>query len=216
MTLVVWFSLLVACLLLSLAPGAGAVNTMSTSLKYGWKRTIWSILGLQLALLTQIIIVAAGLGVVIANSPVLFNIIRYLGAAYLVYLGLHMILAHSGSSSSSDQVEHQKKVGRRTPGSTFDLIQRGFWVNMSNPKAIVFILAFMPQFIKPDLPQLPQYLMFTATMILCDTFVMWGIFAVIAKSFSRLNQSTRGQKILNLIFGSLFIAMAALLIFAIH
>ena len=84
MTLTTWLSLLGACVVISCTPGAGAVNTMSTSLVHGWRRAIWTILGQQLALLTQIVIVAAGLGVLVANSPVLFDTIRYIGAAYLV------------------------------------------------------------------------------------------------------------------------------------
>lgn len=216
MTLGVWVSLLVACLVLSLTPGAGAINTMSTSLRFGWKHSIWTILGQQLSLFVQILIVAAGLGVIVANSPMLFDAIRYLGAAYLVYLGLRMILARSDSTPSSHSIPETVKSGRRKTGSAFDLLQRGFWVNMSNPKAIVFILAFMPQFITPNAPQLPQYFIFTVTMIICDIIVMWGGFAVIAKSFTRLNASVRGQRILNLIFGTLFILMAALLIFAVH
>lgn len=219
MTLTTWLSLLAACLVISCTPGAGAINTMSTSLRYGWARAIFTILGQQLALIAQILIVAAGLGVLVASSPTLFDAIRYLGAAYLVYLGVRMIFARTGSTAETAQQDGGQQTGRRarlTPGSALDLAQRGFWVNMSNPKAIVFIVAFMPQFIRTDLPQLPQYLIFTVTMVVGDIVVMWGGFALIARAFTRLNASVRGQRVLNLIFGVLFIAVAALLVFAVH
>ncbi|MFW0182687.1 LysE family transporter [Rothia sp. CCM 9417] len=96
------------------------------------------------------------------------------------------------------------------------MVGRGFWVNMSNPKAIVFMLAFMPQFIRPDQPQLPQYLILAVTMVAIDFAVMWGGFAVVAQPLTRLSHSPRGQKILNLIFGSLFVLVSLLMIFAIH
>lgn len=62
MTLTLWLSLVAACLVISLTPGAGAVNTMTTSLLYGWKKAFFTVMGQQLALVVQIAIVAAGLG----------------------------------------------------------------------------------------------------------------------------------------------------------
>lgn len=228
MTLTLWLSLVAACLVISLTPGAGAVNTMTSSLLYGWRKAFFTVLGQQLALVVQIAIVAAGLGVVVANSPVLFDVIRYGGAAYLVYLGLRMILARpqtpqqargvaeSGAGASAPQGQGRRiRAGARLqPGTPLALFNRGFWVNMSNPKAIVFILAFMPQFVRPDAPQLPQYLVLAGTMVAIDIVVMWGGFALVAKSLTRLSHSERGQTILNRVFGSLFILVAALMVFA--
>lgn len=114
------------------------------------------------------------------------------------------------------RVEGAGKKASKHPGSPLSLVNRGFWVNMSNPKAIVFILAFMPQFIRPDQLQLPQYLILATTMIVIDIVVMWGGFAVVAKSLTRLSHSVRGQRALNLVFGSLFILVAAIMVLAGH
>ncbi|WP_346873277.1 LysE family transporter [Rothia sp. (in: high G+C Gram-positive bacteria)] len=73
MTLTLWLSLVAACLIISLTPGAGAVNTMTTSLLYGWRRSFFTVLGQQLALLTQIGVVAAGLGIIVAQSPIVLT-----------------------------------------------------------------------------------------------------------------------------------------------
>ena len=218
MTLTLWLSLVAACLIISLTPGAGAVNTMTTSLLYGWRRSFFTVLGQQLALLTQIAVVAAGLGIIVAQSPIVFDVIRYGGAAYLVYLGIRMMLAKVEPAQDAEpaQVEGASKRAPKRPGSPLSLVNRGFWVNMSNPKAIVFILAFMPQFIRPDQPQLPQYLILATTMIVIDIVVMWGGFAVVAKSLTRLSHSARGQRALNLVFGSLFILVAAVMVLAGH
>jgi len=206
-SLAVWFSLLTACVVISFTPGAGAINTMSNALSQGWRRSIWGIVGQQLALIVHVAIVAAGLGLIVSQSEMLFNAIRYAGAAYLVYLGIRLILTKPAPGDPDDDAAVDLREGR------WSMIRRGFWVNLLNPKAIVFFLAFLPQFVRLDEPQLPQYLTLIATVIVVDVFVMWGFFATAARPFRRLTQSARGQRILNGVFGALFIAVAALLVF---
>src|SRR5690606_19186274 len=166
---------------------------MSNALTSGWRRSFWGVIGQQLALIVHIVIVAAGVGVFVARSPLLFNVIRYVGAAYLVYLGMRMIVAkpfREGSDgiavSSSRSLESRRSM-----------LLRGLWVNLLNPKAIVFFLAFIPQFVKLDQPQLPQYLIITATTITVDVLVMWFFFAAAARPFGRYSQTARGQRVLN-------------------
>ena len=204
MTLTVWLSLFTASIIISLTPGAGAVNTMSNALRVGWRRSIWGIIGQQIALIVLVVIVAAGVGLLVVSSPVIFTAIRYAGAAYLVYLGVRMILAQP---QTSDEQLHAPSETRRS------MVVRGFWVNLLNPKAIVFFLAFIPQFIRVDQPQLPQYLVLTVTVVLVDIIVMWCFFATAAKPFRRFAAQPRGQRVLNRVFGALFIGVAALLLF---
>ena len=89
------------------------------------------------------------------------------------------------------------------------MFRRGLWVNLLNPKAIVFFLAFMPQFIRPEDPLLPQYLVLSATVMVIDILVMWFFFAAAAKTFQRFTHDARGQRILNRTFGVLFMASAS-------
>jgi homoserine/homoserine lactone efflux protein len=77
----------------------------------------------------------------------------------------------------------------------------------------VFFLAFLPQFIRPGQPLLPQYLVVCATVVLVDVAVMWGFFALAARGFRRFTRTERGQRVLNLVFGVLFIGVALLLVF---
>jgi homoserine/homoserine lactone efflux protein len=91
------------------------------------------------------------------------------------------------------------------------MFRRGLWVNLLNPKAVVFFLAFMPQFIRPEQPLLPQYLVLTATVVVIDILVMWFFFAAAAKSFQRFTHNAHGQKILNRTFGVLFVAVGVML-----
>lgn len=206
MSLAVWFSLLTASVVISFTPGAGAINTMSNSLSQGWRRSIWGIIGQQIALIVHVVIVAAGVGLLVARSEVLFTLIRYAGAAYLVFLGLRLILSRPTPPLDDAPVPAPAHE------SHWSMMRRGFWVNLLNPKAIVFFLAFIPQFIRLDQPQLPQYLALIATVVVVDVLVMWGFFAVAARPFRRLTASPRGQRILNGVFGGLFILVAALLV----
>ena len=93
------------------------------------------------------------------------------------------------------------------------MLRRGFWVNLLNPKAIVFFLAFVPQFIRLDRDPWPQYLILIGTTVVIDVVVMWFVFAATAQTFRRLTSSRTGQRTLNTVFGVLFIAVAALLLF---
>ncbi|MFL4478913.1 LysE family transporter [Paeniglutamicibacter sp. ORCA_105] len=204
MTLSLWLSLLGASTLISFTPGAGAINTMTNSLNSGFRRSMWGILGQQAALLVHVVVVAAGVGLLVSRSPAAFTAIRYAGAAYLVYLGVRLILAKPQDAAELDV------KGRE---SALSMFRRGLWVNLLNPKAIVFFLAFTPQFIRLDAPALPQYLVFIGTIVAVDIMVMWLFFAASAKSFSRFTATERGQRILNLVFGTLFIFVAALLVF---
>ncbi|GAA4482922.1 LysE family transporter [Microbacterium panaciterrae] len=205
-TATVWLSLVVACLVISLTPGAGAINTMTNSLNEGWRRSIWGIVGQQLALVVHVAIVAAGVGLLVARVPWLFETIRYLGAAYLVFLGVRLIVARVPVAVTEGD-DLRPAEGR------WPMLRRGFWVNLLNPKAIVFFLAFVPQFIRLDLDPWPQYLLLISTVIVIDVIVMWFVFAATARTFRRLTASRSGQRNLNLVFGALFIAVAVLLLF---
>lgn len=205
MSLALWISLLTASIIISFTPGAGAVNTMSNALTVGWRRSIWGIIGQQLALVIHVLIVAAGVGVLVVKTPALFTGIRYAGAAYLVFLGVRLLLLKP--RRADDEAE---PIVSRT--SAWAMLRRGLWVNLLNPKAIVFFLAFIPQFIRLDQPLLPQYLVLTATVVAVDVLVMWGFFAAAARPFRRYVSSYRGQRVLNGVFGGLFIVVAVLLL----
>jgi homoserine/homoserine lactone efflux protein len=205
-SLAVWFSLLTASVVISFTPGAGAINTMSNAMNQGWRRSIWGIIGQQIALIVHVAIVAAGVGLLVSRSEVLFNGIRYAGAAYLVFLGIRLILTKPAV------VDDDVPVPVDSRESHWSMIRRGFWVNLLNPKAIVFFLAFIPQFIRLDEPPIPQYLTLVGTVIVVDVIVMWGFFAAAARPFRRLTRTARGQRILNTVFGALFIVVAGILV----
>jgi len=200
-----WLALAGAGALISFTPGAGAINTMSNSLNAGFRRSIWGILGQQAALVVHVLIVALGVGVLVSGSPLAFNIIRYAGAAYLVYLGIRQFLSKPAVQ------EEQAAASTFEPAAS--IFRRGFWVNLLNPKAIVFFLAFTPQFIRPEESLITQYAILTATIVAIDILVMWFFFAAAARSFQRFTQTERGQLVLSKVFGVLFVGVGILLAF---
>ncbi|MCY1434301.1 Homoserine/homoserine lactone efflux protein [compost metagenome] len=188
--------------MISLSPGAGAIASMSSGLNYGFRRGYWNAVGLQLALALQIAIVAAGVGAILATSELAFAVIKWFGVAYLAYLGWKQWVAPVGELAEAS--------AGRPLGRPLSLVLRGFVVNASNPKAIVFILAVLPQFLDPARPLLTQYLLMAATMIGVDLVVMAGYTGLAARVL-RLLRTPRQQRLLNRTFASLFVAAAGLL-----
>ncbi|KRW61367.1 homoserine/homoserine lactone efflux protein [Pseudomonas sp. TTU2014-080ASC] len=201
MAIETWLAFFVACWVISLSPGAGAIASMSAGLQYGFLRGYWNALGLQIALAVQIAIVAAGLGAVLSASELAFSLIKWFGVAYLMYLGYVQWKAQPSEMSA----DTERPIGR-----PLTLVMRGFLVNISNPKAIVFMLAVLPQFIDPKAPLLMQYLIMGVTMITVDLIVMAGYTGLAARVLGAL-RSPRQQRLLNRTFGGLFVGAAALL-----
>ena len=201
MTWQVWAAFLGASLAISLSPGAGAVTSMSTGLAVGLRRGYWNILGLQIGVVLQIAVVAAGLGALIAGSDVAFEVIKWFGVAYLAYLAVAQWRA---TPTEADVTVEVTELSPRA------LVTRGFLVNASNPKAVVFMLAVLPQFLDPARPLIPQYLVITATMVTVDILVMTGYTGFAAKVLRAL-RSPRQQRAVNRGFACAF-ALAALLL----
>ena len=202
MALETWLAFLAACWIISLSPGAGAIASMSCGLQYGFWRGYWNALGLQLGLMLQIAIIAAGVGAILAASATAFMLIKWFGVAYLVYLAVRQWRALPSDMADPSTV--------RPIGKPLSLVFRGFLVNVSNPKALVFMLAVLPQFIDPHAPLLPQYLTIGATMATVDLIVMAGYTGLAAKVL-RLMRTPRQQRRMNRTFAGLFIGAATLL-----
>ena len=201
MSFQIWLAFMLACWVISISPGAGAIASMSSGLNYGFKHGYWNALGLQVALLVQIGIVAAGAGVLFATTPWAFLLVKWFGVLYLLYL------AYLQWTAPTQSIDIQNDLPNKSRGK---LVLYGFFVNMSNPKAIVFLLAVLPQFIDLTKPQWPQYSIMAMTMISIDLIVMAGYTGLAAKVL-RLLKSPKQQKYMNRTFAVLFSCAASLL-----
>ena len=202
MELSTWLTFFIAAWLISLSPGAGAVAAMSAGLNHGFARGYVMSFGLILGIWTQVLVVGLGLGALIAASSLAFAIVKWLGVAYLVWLGIKQWRAPARPIVETDA--DGTNVSPRT------LILRGWMINAVNPKGTVFLLAVVPQFLDLSRSLAPQYLVIAATLALTDLVVMGGYTALAAKLL-RLLKSPRQIKALNRTFGSLFVAAGALL-----
>jgi homoserine/homoserine lactone efflux protein len=202
MTWQVWLAFLGASIAISVSPGAGAIQSMATGLTHGVRRGSWSVLGLQLGLLTQLVLVAVGLGAAIASSILAFQIVKWIGVAYLIYLAIHQ-----WRSASQDLRE---RLGTAAYRGRPALVARGFLVNTTNPKGLVFLIAVLPQFVVPTAPLLPQYLAIGVTMVCVDAVVMSLYTGGAARLLAWLH-TPRQQTALNRVFSGLFATAAVVL-----
>lgn len=207
MTWQVWLAFLGAAIAISVSPGAGAVQSMATGMTHGLRRGYWSILGLEIGLMLQLALVAAGLGAVVTRSVIAFTVIKWIGVAYLAYLAIKQW--RTATTDLRATVGRAQKDGA---GGRVALTVRGFLVNATNPKGLVFFLAVLPQFVVPAAPLLPQYLAIGATMIIVDILVM-GLYTGLAVRLVDWLHTPRQQTILNRVFSALFATAAVVLSF---
>jgi len=197
-----WLAFVGAALAISISPGAGAVQSMATGLNHGLRRGYWSIAGLQIGLMLQLMVVAAGLGAAVAKSLVVFNAIKWIGVGYLIYLAVRQW--RTTPQDLTDQ------VGGDTDDGRLSLLRRGFLVNATNPKGLVFMLAVVPQFVVPTRPLLPQYLTIAATMVVVDLMIM-GAYAGFAARLLGWLRTPRQQTFLNRALSGMFAVAAVVL-----
>ncbi|UTJ06682.1 LysE family transporter [Arcobacter roscoffensis] len=199
MELNVWLTLLLASIAISVSPGAGAVVSMNHGIKYGLKKSYPAIFGLQAGLLIQTFIVVIGLGALIAKSVMLFNIIKWIGVAYLVYLGL---------SKFFEKVEVIDEENQLNTYSAKKSFISATLINLTNAKATVFLVAFIPQFLNPNESLFFQFTIIGLTLCIVDIFVMTG-YSGLASKLKFLIKDVKAMKIQNRITGS-FLILAAI------
>lgn len=198
MTQGVWLAFLAAAIVITVSPGPGAVLSMSTGIRHGYRAAFVAIIGLQAALLVQLAIVALGFGALLATSETAFALLKLLGAAYLVWLGVQRW--------RSPPLPMTANIPARARG----LFVQGLLVNLGNPKAILFIAALVPQFITPSAPLPPQYLVIAVTLCVTDLLVM-SCYALAALRLGGWLRDPSALRLQNRLFGGLFISAGVVL-----
>ncbi|TSE28524.1 Homoserine/homoserine lactone efflux protein [Tepidimonas thermarum] len=202
MELSTWLALFAASWAISLSPGAGAVAAMSAGLNHGFRRGYLTTIGLVAGIWTQLVVVGAGLGALVAASGTAFLVVKWAGVAYLVWLGIQQWRAPARPLAAPGAGVPRLRAR--------DAILRGWMVNAVNPKGTVFLLAVVPQFLDPSAPLLMQYVIVGLTLGFTDLVVMGGYTALAARLLASL-KSPAHMRALNRVFGSLFVAAGALL-----
>jgi threonine/homoserine/homoserine lactone efflux protein len=197
-TLVLFIS---ASLLLALAPGPDNIFVLTQSMLKGAKSGVFITLGLCSGLVFHTLAVALGVAAIFQTSLLAFNILKFIGAAYLLYLAY---LSFKSSSKSSLQAEKNNLT-------LFQLYKRGIIMNVTNPKVSIFFLAFLPQFTNPQNGSITLQIFILGALFMLSALL---VFSSIAFMSGKLKRSHNAENILNKIAGTIFAALALKLAFA--
>ncbi|HAR53583.1 MAG TPA: LysE family translocator [Roseovarius nubinhibens] len=180
-------------------PDTSQLLIISNSVRYGLRRSAYTIAGDLTANSLQMTGAAFGLAAIIATSASAFVWIKWLGVAYLVWIGLQLILAK----------DRPEDVAATASGQSARLFRQGFVTSMANPFAVVFFGALFPQFIDPMMPVLPQLLILGLTYLVVDgaILLLWGWLGL--RAAAALRRFSFG--LVNKICGALMIGAAMLL-----
>ncbi len=184
-----------AALALNLTPGADMMFCFGQGLRAGPRPAIAASAGISLGVLVHILLAGVGLGAVVAAQPWLFDAIRWMGVGYLLFLAWGAF--RKGAAPS--------ELPRRTTKHAF---RDGFLVNLTNPKVILFVLAFIPQFVDPAGAVLVQFLLLGSVIVL-GGFVINAAVGIFAGSTGRrLVSNPRFSKLIGWVTGGIFAALA--------
>ncbi len=199
MTLTTWLTYLIAVTIICVSPGPGALSSMSAGMKYGFQVGMWNLIGLQLAIVVNVLLIWLGLGALLMTSTTAFEIMKYGGALYLIYLGIQKF--------REDPVPFEEIAANTKFDDTsrWGLIKQGLFVNLTNPKGIVFLVAVLPQFIDRNAPTGLQYAIMGATMVTVDVLVMM-CYTGLAANVLRLLKDPNHLRWTNRGLGTLFVA----------
>lgn len=210
MDLHLWLIYAGAALGLSLTPGPNGLLVLTHGIRFGWRRTVATIIGGVVGFLLLIAGSLAGLGALLATSEQAFMIAKWIGAAYLVYLGIRTWRAPAAigldDAPAMDAAEPTGDDGRWRRRFT-----EGFFVAVSNPKALIFFAAFLPQFMQPQLPFWLQFLILGGTFGLAE--LIYELF--VASAAQRIAPWLgRNGRWFNRIAGATFVGIGGLLALA--
>ncbi|MBP6007687.1 MAG: homoserine/homoserine lactone efflux protein [Rhodoferax sp.] len=197
-----WLTFFAASWAISISPGPGAIASMSAGLNHGFRYGYVTIIGLVLGIWTQLLVVGVGLGALVAASSTAFTVVKWLGVAYLVWLGIQQWRAPARPMVAA--TESTEAISQRA------LILKAWMINIVNPKGTVFLLAVVPQFITLSAPLLPQYLIIGATLAFTDMVVMAGYTALASRVLGALKDPSH-IRAMNRTFGGLFVVAGSLL-----
>jgi threonine/homoserine/homoserine lactone efflux protein len=204
MLLQTWLLYVAAVFILTVTPGPSVLMCVASGIANGARRTLFCALGSVTAVVAIMAASALGLGAILAVSETLFTAIKWLGVAYLLYIGVTTLLAKNVDFAISDTPVSTESIPAHR------LFLNGFLVGASNPKALLFFTAFFPQFLDASKPQWPQFVVLCATFVCFELF--WLMFyATFASRIAPWLHTAGRARMFNRVVGASFVGAAALL-----
>jgi threonine/homoserine/homoserine lactone efflux protein len=204
MTLQTWWLFLGAVFVLSGTPGPNMLHILTRSLRVGLRRSLAAMAGCLTAVVLVLLASAAGLSAVLMASPVLFDILRYAGVAYLVVLGVRAWRGDDAPVTASGGAGP-------APFSSARLYRDGLLIGLSNPKLLVFASAFLPQFVDPARPQGPQFAVLVVTFAGAELF-WYGVYALGGRRLASAVTRPALKRAFDRITGAVFAGFGAMLL----
>jgi RhtB (resistance to homoserine/threonine) family protein len=189
---------LLTALLMNITPGTDTMYIVSRSVSQGKKAGIYSVLGISTGSLVHTFLAAVGLSVILTTSAVLFTIIKIIGAGYLIYLGVRMLI----QKSSNLELKDTKSMSLKK------IYTQGLLTNVTNPKVALFFISFLPQFISGDNSNGPlPFIILGLSFVMTGT--VWCLLVAIFSSYAtkKLRNNPKVEFILNKITGIIFIGL---------
>ncbi|AWT49231.1 LysE family translocator [Psychrobacter sp. YP14] len=202
-----YWGFLAAGLLLNLTPGADSLYIIMRSISQGSKAGVFSALGITSGILVHTLLAALGLSVLLSRHPMAFNMVKYIGALYLCYLGIRLLWPKK-RAQVAEQLAEDIPSRSRDSVNGWQIYKQGVLTNVFNPKVALFFLAFFPQFIDANYGS--AMLSFSLLgLSFAATSLAWCIsLALLAARFSeQLRQNPRIETVLNKISGVVFIGL---------
>jgi RhtB (resistance to homoserine/threonine) family protein len=185
-------------LLAVISPGPDFIVSVKNSLTYSRKIGIWTAVGFGLGITIHIFYSLAGLALVISKSILLFNIIKLLGAAYLIYIGVQSLLSKSSKLDIGNNIEKEEI-------SIFSAIKIGFLTNVLNPKATLFFLSLFTFIISPGTPL--SVLLIASAIMVINTFLWFSFVATVMTQNKIRSLFERFQGVFNKTLGGMLILL---------
>ncbi|MFC3912286.1 LysE family translocator [Pseudaeromonas sharmana] len=194
--------------LLNLTPGPDSILIMSRSASNGWRAGSVAAFGVCTGCYVHVFAAALGLSAILASSAMAFTIVKLIGAAYLVYMGLSALFSHSKTKPDKPENKREMQFSHKS------IFIQGFLSNALNPKVALFFLAFVPQFIDHDASNKALAFLILGSMFIFNSLIycnLLAVFTAVASSRLKVNQTI--ANILNKTIGALFISFGLKLAF---
>ncbi len=197
-----WLLFSAIAMVATITPGPAIILVSANSSSYGVRKSVYTILGNISGLFCMSLLAVLGLSTVILCSTPIFFAFKIVGALYLIYLGVK--LWRNGVTGR--KVISSEKLQKTVAPQNFKLYMQGVFLSISNPKAIAFTTALFPQFIRPELPLAPQFIVLVSTFMFFSFSCLLGYAILASKARNRFEDRNRySQRVIGKAFGSVFI-----------
>lgn len=194
-------------LVLNLTPGVDLLLTLTSTAQGGWRAGVAAAAGISAGCVVHTFAAALGLAALLSASPAAFNAVKWAGAAYLLWLGLRMLLQAARRKAAA-----QEALAAAMPTLAPTAAQRfrqGLLTNLLNPKVVLFFIALLPQFIAAHAPHPTAAFLALGALFIVNSFIFLCIVVALAARLRRVAAVARAGRVLQALSGVLFIGLAA-------